>query len=148
VRQFRRRPDEAELLRAACPGLSELVRENRAFLDRAVTWAAGQGIAQFIDLGTGLPLRPAVHESARAVLPDARIAYVDNDPMVCSYVQALPATDERVQAAQADLKDASAVLGHQAVKAVINPAEPVCVILGAAPNLISAGKARNSCRQG
>jgi hypothetical protein len=81
-----------------------------------------------------------VHESARAVLPDARIAYVDNDPMVCSYVQALLATDERVQAAQADLKDAPAVLGHQAVKAVIDPAEPVCVIVGAVPNLMSAGR--------
>ena len=83
-----------------------------------------------------------MHESARAVLPDARIAYVDTDPMVCSYVQALLATDERVQAAQADLKDAPAVLGHQAVKAVIDPAEPVCVIVGEVPNLMSAGKAR------
>jgi hypothetical protein len=70
-----------------------------------------------------------------------RIADVDNDPMVCSYVQALLATNERVQAAQADLKDASAVLGHQAVKAVIDPAEPACVIVGAAPNLMSAGRA-------
>ena len=74
-----------------------MVRDNRAFLGRAVTWAAGHGIAQFLDLGTGLPLRPAVHESARAVIPDARIGYVDNDAMACSRVQAPLATDEGVQ---------------------------------------------------
>ncbi|HEV2253219.1 MAG TPA: SAM-dependent methyltransferase [Streptosporangiaceae bacterium] len=50
--------DKAGRLLAACPGLRDMVRDNRAFLGRAVTWAASQGIAQFLDLGTGLPLRP------------------------------------------------------------------------------------------
>jgi S-adenosyl methyltransferase len=133
---------EAERLLAACPELSGMVRDNRAFLGRAVTWAASQGIAQFLDLGTGLPLRPAVHERARAVTPDARVAYVDNDPMACSHVRALLATDEGVQSARADLTDASAVLGHEAVKAVIDPAESVCVILGLVLSLMPAGQAR------
>jgi hypothetical protein len=134
--------DEAGRLLEACPGLRDMARANRAFLGRAVTWAAGQGIAQFLDLGAGLPLRPAVHESARAVIPDARTAYVDNDLLVCSHVRAVLATDERVQAAQADLTDMSAVLGQEAVKAVIDPAEPVCLIFGLVLNLMAARRAR------
>jgi hypothetical protein len=134
--------DEAARLLEGCPGLRDMVRQNRAFLGRAVTWAASQGVAQFIDLGAGLPLRPAVHASARAVIPDARVAYVDNDAMVCSHVLAVLATDERVQAVAADLADPPAVLGHEAVRAVIDPAEPVCVILGLVPGLMGAPRAR------
>jgi S-adenosyl methyltransferase len=54
--------------------------DNRAFVGHAVTWAAGQGIGQFLDLAAGLPTSPAVHEAARAVNP--RVCYVDNDPVV------------------------------------------------------------------
>ena len=134
--------DEAGRLLEACPRLPALVRENRAFLGRAVTWAAGQGVAQFVDLGTGLPLHPAVHESARTVIPGARVAYVDNDAMVCSHVQALLATDKRVQAVAADLADPGAVLADPALQAVIDPGEPVCVILGLVLNLMPAARAR------
>jgi S-adenosyl methyltransferase len=118
--------DEAGRLLAACPGLPGLVRENRAFLDRAVTWAAGQGIAQFLDLGTGLPLRPALHDSARAVIPGARVAYVDNDPVVCSRVGALLAADAGVVTVAADVTD---------------PAGPVCLgpRPGARPHARRAG---------
>jgi S-adenosyl methyltransferase len=58
----------------------EVARANRHFLTRAVTAMARSGIGQFIDLGTGLPTRPNVHEVARSVHPDARVLYVDNDP--------------------------------------------------------------------
>jgi len=134
--------EEAGRLLEACPGLRDIVRDNRAFLGRAVAWAAGQGIAQFLDLGAGLPLHPAVHESARAVIPAARVVYVDSDPMACSHTAALLATDDGVQAVLADLRDSAAVLGHQAVKAVIDPAELVCVILAAVLNLMSTSRAR------
>jgi hypothetical protein len=134
--------DEAARLLEACPGLRGMVRDNRAFLGRAVTWAAGQGIAQFLDLGTGLPLHPAVHESARAVLPGARVAYVDNDAMACCHVRALLATDERVQAAEADLTDPAAVLADPALRAAIDLAEPVCVVLGLVLGFLPARQAR------
>ena len=73
---------EADRLVALYPPLPALVRENRAFLIEAVGWAARQGIGQFIDLGAGLPASPSVHQAARAVLPAARVAYVDIDPVV------------------------------------------------------------------
>ena len=61
------------------PPLPGILQANRAFTGRVVTWAAGQGAGQFIDLGAGLPARPAVHETARAVDPHAKVVYIDND---------------------------------------------------------------------
>ncbi len=125
--------DRAEAMRLVdlYPPLPALVRENRAFLIEAAGWAARQGIGQFIDLGAGLPVSPSVHQAARAVLPAARVAYVDIDPVVLSHAVALLATGDGVAAVGADLRDPAAVLGHQDLRAVINPGRPVCVILGA-----------------
>jgi hypothetical protein len=76
----------AEELTRLCPGVADLARGNRGFIDRAVTWAAGQGVIQFADLGAGLPMPSApgaglreIHQAARVVNPSARAAYVDND---------------------------------------------------------------------
>src|SRR5919202_5409644 len=65
-------------------------RENRAFLRRVVRFLAGEaGIRQFLDIGTGIPTSPNVHEVAQAVVPDARVVYVDNDPIVLAHARAL-----------------------------------------------------------
>ena len=122
---------EAERLVELYPPLPALARENRAFLIAAAGWAARQGIGQFIDLGAGLPASPSVHQAARAVLPAARVAYVDIDPVVLTHAVALLATGDGVAAVDADLRDPAAVLGHQDLQAVINPGRPACVILGA-----------------
>jgi S-adenosyl methyltransferase len=122
---------EAQRLVALYPPLPALARENRAFLIKAARRAARQGIGQFIDLGAGLPASPSVHQAARAVLPAARVAYVDIDPVVLTHAVALLATGDGVAAVDADLRDPAAVLGHQDLRAVINPGRPVCVILGA-----------------
>ena len=133
---------EAERLLAIYPPLRDLVKENRAFITRAVTWAALHGIGQFIDLGAGLPASPAVHQAARAVQPTARVAYVDTDPVVLSHARALLATSDGVTAVSADLRDPAAVLAHTDLRAVIDPAEPVCVILGAVLHFFDADAAR------
>ena len=67
------------------------LRENKQFLARAVTWVAEQGITQFIDAGAGMPTSPATHETAQAVVPGARVAYIDNDPVVLAHLAALAA---------------------------------------------------------
>lgn len=122
---------EADRLVALYPPLRDLVRENRAFLIKAVTWAARHETGQFIDLGAGLPASPPVHQAVRAVRPAARVAYVDTDPMVLAHIRALQATGDGVAAVDADLRDPAAVLGHPDLRAVIDPAQPACVILGA-----------------
>jgi SAM-dependent methyltransferase len=132
---------EADVLLEIYPPLTEMVKENRAFLAEAVTWAAGQGISQFLDLGARLPAAPAVHQTARAVLPAARVAYVDRDPMVLSHARALLAAPG-VAAVAADLRDPAVVLADPELRAVISPVEPVCVILGAVVHFLDADTAR------
>src|ERR1700683_41621 len=72
----------AESALSAVPNAPSIARANRRFVARAVRYMAGQGIGQFIDLGSGLPARPAVHHIAHSVVPSARVLYVDNDPSV------------------------------------------------------------------
>jgi hypothetical protein len=74
--------EQAGRLLRIYPPLRAMVRENRAFVAQAVTWASGQRIRQFIDLGAGLPTVQNTHEVARAVNPAARVTYVDVDPVV------------------------------------------------------------------
>jgi hypothetical protein len=75
---------------AAFPGIVQVARESRAFLGRAVRLLAGEkGVRQFLDIGTGLPTADNTHEVAQRVAPDARIVYVDNDPMVLAHARAL-----------------------------------------------------------
>ena len=65
------------------------VRANRRFLGRAVRYMAEAGIRQFLDIGTGIPTANNTHEVAQAVAPDARVVYVDDDPIVLSHARAL-----------------------------------------------------------
>jgi O-methyltransferase involved in polyketide biosynthesis len=132
---------EGDRLLEIYPQLADLVQENRAFIIRAVTMAADLGISQFIDLGAGLPASPPVHQAARKVMPEARVAYVDTDPVVLSHARALLATSDGVTAAEADLRDPAAVLGHPHLRAVIDPARPVCIILGAVLHFMGADAA-------
>ena len=132
---------EGDRLLEIYPQLADLVQENRAFIIRAVTMAADLGISQFVDLGAGLPASPAVHQAARKVMPEARVAYVDTDPVVLSHARALLATSDGVTAAEADLRYPAAVLGHPHLRAVIDPARPVCIILGAVLHFMGADAA-------
>ena len=111
-------------------------------MTQAITWAARQGIGQFIDLGAGLPASPAVHQTARAVLPSTQVAYIDIDPVVLSHARALLATRDGVAAVEADLRDPAAVLAHPELRAVIDLAEPVGVILGAVLHFLDADATR------
>src|SRR5262249_51039259 len=75
---------------AAFPGIVEVAKQSRAFLGRAVTLLAGEkGVRQFLDIGTGLPTADNTHEVAQRVAPDARVVYVDHDPMVLMHARAL-----------------------------------------------------------
>ena len=134
--------DEARRLLRIYPPLAAMVRENRAFLAQAITWAARQGISQFIDLGAGLPAAQNTHEMARAVNPAARVAYVDTDPVVLAHARALLATGDGVVAAAADLRDPAAVMAGPELRSVTDPAEPMAVILGAVLHFLDADIAR------
>jgi hypothetical protein len=88
---------------AAIPDIAAIAQDQRAFIARAVRFlAAEQGIRQFLDLGSGLPTRSNVHQVAQAVAPDARVVYVDYDPVVALHGEALLATGDAVAMVHAD----------------------------------------------
>ncbi len=111
------------------PDWVQACHDNRRFVGQVVTWAAGQGIRQFLDLGAGLPTHPAVHEVAREIIPDARVCYVDNDPVVVAHARALLTKPVGVEVAVVDLSDPAGVLDDPTVTSIIDPSEPVGVIL-------------------
>ncbi|MEU0373611.1 SAM-dependent methyltransferase [Streptomyces sp. NPDC006283] len=77
-------------IKAIFPGLVDVARTSRHFLGRAVRHLVGeQGIRQFLDIGTGLPTADNTHEVAQRVAPDAKIVYVDSDPLVLAHARAL-----------------------------------------------------------
>jgi hypothetical protein len=99
------------------PGQVDIARHSRAFLGRAVRYLAGEaGIRQFLDIGTGLPTENNTHEVAQAVAPDARIVYVDNDPLVLAHARALlTSTPEGATAyVDADLREPELILTRSA----------------------------------
>ncbi|HZP51278.1 SAM-dependent methyltransferase [Actinocrinis sp.] len=128
----------AEQVIAVVPEVRDMARENRAFLGRAVRFLAQQGIRQFLDIGTGIPGPGNTGDVARAVNPDARVVYVDNDPIVLVHANALLAGQDpqRTTVIQADLRDPDAILGHPATNSVLDFAEPVAILLVAVLHFI------------
>jgi len=86
--------EAAEKALSVVPQGREVAWSNRRFLIRAVRYMASHGVAQFIDLGTGFPTPPSVHETAAALVDGPRVVYVDNDPMVTCHNRALLAGDQ------------------------------------------------------
>ncbi|WP_335933253.1 SAM-dependent methyltransferase [Streptomyces sp. PTD5-9] len=115
---------------ASYPQTRELARASRAFQGRAVRYLAGEaGITQFLDIGTGLPVQNSTHEVAQRVRPEARIVYVDNDPLVLAHARALltSAPDGMTDYVHADMLDAEGVLREAA--RTLDLTRPVAVLV-------------------
>jgi hypothetical protein len=119
------------------PEVPQIARANRQFLARSVRFLAKAGVRQFIDLGAGLPTPPNVHEVARKVIPDARVVYVDHDPVVLTYGNALLATDDGVTVIKGDVREPAEVLGHPDLVRLIDFSQPVAVLILAVLHFIS-----------
>ena len=107
-------------------------RENRAFLRRAVAYLAREaGIRQFLDIGTGIPTSPNVHEVAQAITPEARIVYVDNDPIVLAHARALLTSGPTGRTAyiDADLRDVESILKSPELGRTLDLDQPVGLLL-------------------
>lgn len=115
-------------------------RENRAFLRRAVTYLAREaGINQFLDIGTGIPTPPNVHQIAQGVNPRARVVYVDNDPIVLAHARALLNTKPEGKTAYIDaaVQDPDKILGSPDLLDTINLSKPVGLLLIALLHFVS-----------
>jgi O-methyltransferase involved in polyketide biosynthesis len=119
----------SEALFAAVPEMTQLARESRAMLSRAVRWLVGEaGIRQIVDLGSGLPTEGNVHEVAHQIDPDVSVVYVDIDPIVLAHGRALLADDRRTTVIQADVRRPETVLDHPDLRAVLDLDRPFAVI--------------------
>jgi hypothetical protein len=133
----------AEKMLAVHPASAQMARENRQFLGRAVSYVATRGIRQFIDVGAGLPTALNTHDIARSVEPEARVAYVDNDPIVISHARNLLAKRPGVIAVPGDLRMPERVLADAGLAELIDLTQPACVILSAILHFLEAGAARD-----
>jgi S-adenosyl methyltransferase len=127
----------AEMLKSRAPELVDSAWANRGFHQRAARWIALQGVRQFIDIGSGLPTVGNTHEVVRRVAPNARVVYIDNDPMVLAYGQALLGDDRNATVILADIRDPEAVLGHAGLRGLIDFTEPVGLLITAVLHFIS-----------
>jgi len=121
----------------AFPGAISSVRANRAFLARTVRYLAKEvGITQFLDIGTGIPAANNTHEVAQTVLPEARVVYVDNDPMVLAHARALLSSGPHgaTDYLDADLLETDKILEHAA--RALDFSRPVAVMLIAVLHMI------------
>jgi hypothetical protein len=121
--------EAAEQVLKAAPEVRVLATENRAFLGRSVRFLAAEaGIRQFVDVGTGLPTQGNVHEIAQVVDPDARVVYIDNDPIVRAHAKALLPSDGTTAVIEADMRDPEPILNHPDLHRLIRFDEPVAVL--------------------
>jgi len=111
------------------PELPRIMQANRAFLRRAVRHLAAQGIDQFLDIGSGIPTAGNVHEVAQAALGEARVVYVDIDPVAVAHARALLAGDPTTGVVEADFTDPPSVLDDPLTRSLIDFSRPVGVLV-------------------
>jgi len=121
--------EAAAYLKAHIPDVADAVWANRGFHGRAAVWMARQDIRQFLDIGSGLPTQNNTHESVQKIAPEARVVYVDNDPMVAAHAGALLAADGTTAVIPADLRQPKALLSHPDLLRLIDFAEPVGMLM-------------------
>ena len=118
----------AERAMAALPSARDEVLANRAFLRRAVRYAARQGVTQFLDIGTGIPTVGPTHEIAHSVEPGARVVYVDNDPIVLAHARALLVDDDLTYVIQADVREPETILNHPETRGRLDFTRPIALM--------------------
>ncbi|MFG2126995.1 SAM-dependent methyltransferase [Streptomyces sp. NPDC048751] len=111
------------------PGLPKIMQANRAFMRRAVRFAADEGITQFLDIGSGIPTFGNVHEVAQAASPGARVVYVDHDPVAVAHSQAVLAGNADAAVVAADLRKPQEILADSQVLDLIDLNRPVALLL-------------------
>jgi hypothetical protein len=114
-------------------------RMNRAFMHRATRFlVAEEGIRQFLDIGTGIPTEPNLHQVAQQVAPQARVVYVDNDPVVLAHARALLVSvpEGRTAYVRGDITDPASILEAPALREILDLTRPVALSLVAVMHFV------------
>jgi len=121
--------DVARAIMAVEPNTREWVRANRAFLGRAVRFLAANRIGQFLDIGSGIPTEGNVHEIAEQASPGAHVVYADMDQVAVAHSRAILAGNTSAAVIDADLREPQKILLNDAVRALIDFAQPAGLLL-------------------
>jgi hypothetical protein len=113
------------------PLVPAMARTNRAFLRRAVAYLTQVGIRQFLDIGSGIPTEGNVHEIAQDLAPDARVVYVDIDPVAVMESLEILEGNDHATAIRGDLRDPQAILSNPDVQSLLDFDQPMALLLGA-----------------
>ncbi|MGW6057060.1 SAM-dependent methyltransferase [Streptomyces sp. NPDC055189] len=111
------------------PEAKDAARQNRAFMNRATAWLASQGMDQFLDIGTGIPTEPNLHQIVQEIVPSARVVYTDNDPIVLRHAEALLVSrpEGMTDYIQADVREPLEILDH--ARGLLNFDRPIALSL-------------------
>jgi hypothetical protein len=121
--------DAAQRILALVPEVRDAAWAARGYHQRTATWIARQGVRQFLDIGSGLPAVGNTHDLVRQVQPDARVVYVDNDPMVSLHGQAVLDSGGTVCVIQADVREPDSILENHGVQAMLYRREPTGLLM-------------------
>jgi SAM-dependent methyltransferase len=113
----------------AWPGLPKIMQANRAFMRRSVEYAIGEGITQFLDIGSGIPTFGNLHEVAQSLDPEARVVYVDNDPVAVAHGRAVFDGNERAAVVSADFRSPHDILFSEQVEKLLDFDRPIALSL-------------------
>lgn len=119
----------AEQITALYPNAALAARTNRSFLRRAVTFLLEQGIEQFLDIGSGIPTVGNVHEIVAGIQPEARVIYVDIDPVTVTYSQTILEGNHNVIAIHGDVRAPAELLEHAEVRGMLDFQRPVAILM-------------------
>ncbi|MFE5162654.1 SAM-dependent methyltransferase [Streptomyces sp. NPDC056697] len=121
------------------PEAIDSARANRAWMRRAVRHLAGKGVRQFLDLGTGLPTEPNLHQVAQSVAADTHVLYVDNDPIVLTHAQALLVSNKagQVEYAHGDLRNPREIIETARSRDIFNWEQPIALVLSAIAHFLA-----------
>lgn len=111
------------------PEARDAARQNRQFMQRAAAWLSSQGVDQFLDIGTGIPTEPNLHQIVQRITPTAKIVYTDNDPIVLRHAQALLTSgpEGATDYIQADVRQPTAIL--ERARTVLDFERPIALSL-------------------
>jgi hypothetical protein len=130
----------AEKIRARMPELADAAWANRGFHQRAALWMArDMGIRQFLDIGSGLPTQNNTHQAVGKAAPDARVLYVDHEPLVRVHADALLTGEGNTQMITADLRDPESVLKSPEARELLDFSQPVGLLMTAVLHFVSDG---------
>ncbi len=118
-----------EMAMQVFPHVKQAALVNRAFLGRAVRFMMGQGIDQFLDIGSGIPTVGNVHEVAQALNPAARVVYVDHDPIAVAHANVILEGNQNTVCIHADLREPQHILQHPGIANTLDLTRPVGLIL-------------------